>query len=103
LVTLNGCGDAGATYGSDVRVFCTQGVLQTGVWGGYLRLQRPSQKQLRRVPCPASLGVWQQFLAVRVGVIENPCPPEVGLRMAKLWDALQASAAQDGQPVRCGE
>ena len=35
------------------------------------------------------------------GKIPNPCPPEVGLRMAKLWDAIKASAAQDGVPVQC--
>jgi hypothetical protein len=38
---------------------------------------------------------------VRNGKRPNPCPPEVGLRMAKLWDAIQASAAQNGAPVRC--
>jgi predicted dehydrogenase len=102
LVTLNGCGDVGASYGSDVQIFGTAGILQTGIWGGSLRLRRRGQKQLRRMVCPPSLGVWQQFLAVRAGQLENPCPPEVGLRMAKLWDALQASAAQGGQPVRCG-
>ena len=31
---------------------------------------------------PPSLGVWEQFLAVRSGSIPNPCPPEVGLRIA---------------------
>jgi len=34
--------------------------------------------------------------------MENPCPPEVGLRMARLWDAIRASAAKGGVPVRCG-
>ena len=38
---------------------------------------------------------------LRAGEIANPCPPEVGLRMAKLWDAIVDSAAQDGAPVRC--
>lgn len=102
LVTLNGCGDASSPYGSDVRVFCSRGILQTGVWGGYLRLQRPGRRFLRRVPCPPSLGVWQQFLAVRAGQLENPCPPEVGLRMIRLWDALKASAEWNGLPVQCG-
>ncbi|MCK6627767.1 MAG: Gfo/Idh/MocA family oxidoreductase [Anaerolineae bacterium] len=103
LVTLNGCGDASSPYGSDVRVFCSQGILQVGVWGGYLRLQRPGRRFLRRVACPPSLGVWQQFLAVRAGQLENPCPPEVGLRMARLWDALKASAEWNGLPVQCGD
>ena len=55
------------------------------------------------VPVPPSLGVWEQFLAVRDGEMPNPCPPEVGLRMARLWDAIKASAAQGGMPVKCDE
>lgn len=102
LVTLNGCGDTIPSCWSDIRVFCSQGILQTGFWGGYLRVQRRDEDQLQAVECPPSLGVWQQFLAVRAGKMENPCPPEVGLRMAQLWDALRASAAQGGRPVRCG-
>jgi len=47
--------------------------------------------------------VWEQFLAVRAGKQENPCPPEVGLRMARLWDAIQASAARGGASVRVVE
>ena len=54
---------------------------------------------MRAVKVPPSLGVWEQFLAVRRGEMPNPCPPEVGLRMAKLWDAIRASAAQKGVPV----
>lgn len=103
LVTLNGCGDASAKDGSDVRIFCSNGILQVSIWGGLLRLQRPGRKYLRRVKCPPTLGVWQQFLAVRAGEIENPCPPEVGLRMTRLWDALKASAEWGGLPVQCGE
>lgn len=101
LVTINGCGDTIPSCSSDIRVFCTDGILQTGMWGGYLRVQRRGSKQLRAVKCPPSSGVWQQFLAVRSGEIENPSPPEVGLRMSQLWDALQASAAQGGRPVQC--
>ena len=46
------------------------------------------------------MGQWEQFLNVRAGKMANPCPPEIGLRMARLWDAVQASAAQGGQPVQ---
>ena len=30
---------------------------------------------------------------MRRGEVANPCPPEIGLRMARLWDAIQESAA----------
>lgn len=102
LVTLNGCGEAIPSCASDVRVFCTRGILRTGIWGERLELQRHGRRSLRKVPVAPSQGVWEQFLAVRSGAMPNPCPPEVGLRMAALWDAIKASAAQNGVPVRCG-
>ncbi len=99
-VTMHGCGETIPTYGSDVRVFGTQAILRTGIWGERLEVQRAGGKRLRKVPVPPSTGVWEQFMAVRQGLIPNPCPPEVGLRMARLYDAIRESAAQGGRPVR---
>jgi predicted dehydrogenase len=99
MVTMHACGETIPSCASDVRVFCTGAILRTGVWGERLQIQRAGAKQLRTVKTPPSPGVWQQFLAVRGGEIANPCPPEVGLRMARLYDAIKASAAQGGQPV----
>lgn len=95
LVTMHGCGDT-IGGGSDVRVFGTEGALRTGVWGGFLEARLVGDDDFKPVEVPPSLGTWQQFLAVRNGVMDNPCPPEVGMRMARLWDAIQASAAQGG-------
>lgn len=102
LVTMNACGEAIKSCHSDVRVFCTKAILRTGVWGERLQLQRDGQADLMPVRVPASLGQWEQFLRVRRGELANPCPPEVGLRMARLWDAIQESARQGGRPVACG-
>lgn len=103
LVTLSGCGELPPKMiGSDVSIFCTEGILQTGIWGEKLLVQKPGDPMPQPVEVPESLGQWQQFLAVRAGKIPNPCPPEVGLRMAKLWDAIQASARQNGQVVKVG-
>jgi predicted dehydrogenase len=101
LVTLHGCGETIRTCQSDVRVFCSEAVMHTDVWGKWLRIQRQGRKTSRTIKLPPSLGVWQQFLAVREGRMANPCPPEVGLRMIKLWDAIKASAAQNGAPIKC--
>lgn len=100
LVTMNACGEAIKSCHSDVRVFCTKAILRTGVWGERLEVQHDGQEELTPVRVPASLGQWEQFLRVRRGELPNPCPPEVGLRMARLWDAIQASARQGGQPVK---
>ena len=102
LVTLHGCGEAIPSCESDVRVFCTQAIMDTDIWGKWLKIRRHGNKRFTTVQVPPSLGVWEQFLAVRQGRMPNPCPPEVGLRMARLWDAIKASAAQNGVPVKCG-
>lgn len=103
LVSLGACGETVRSCASDVRVFCTEGILRTGVWGERLEVQRPGKDELAPVPTPPSLGAWEQFVRVRRGEMENPSPPEIGLRMARLWDAIQGSAAEGGRPVRVGE
>jgi predicted dehydrogenase len=102
-VTMQACGDTIKTCKSDIYVFCTQAILRTGAWGERLEMQRQNRKTFRKVPVAPSKGTWEQFLLVRSGQIENPSPPEIGLRMAKLWDAIQASARQGGVPVRTKE
>ncbi|MFN8440390.1 MAG: Gfo/Idh/MocA family oxidoreductase [Caldilineaceae bacterium] len=100
MVSLAGCGDMHLNCcHSDVRVFCRDGIVRTGVWGERLEIRRPGDPDLMPIETKPSMGQWDQFLLVRAGEIPNPCPPEVGLRMAKLWDMIQASAAQGGKPV----
>ncbi|MBE7530902.1 MAG: Gfo/Idh/MocA family oxidoreductase [Chloroflexi bacterium] len=101
LVTLHASGATVPSCASDVRVFCEQAILNTGVWGQWLHILKPGSKEFEPVVVPETTGAWEQFLAVRDGHLPNPCPPEVGLRMARLWDAIQASAARGGQPVKC--
>lgn len=101
LVTLHGSGETIPSCASDIRVFCTEAILRTGVWGRWLEIQRLGSDDFEVVPTPPSSGAWEQFLAVRTGQLQNPCPPEVGLRMARLWDLIKESAAQGGRPVSC--
>jgi predicted dehydrogenase len=101
LVTLHGCGETVRTCKSDIRVFCDEAIVHTGAWGRWLEVQRDGEPDFVPVEVPPSLGVWEQFRAVRNGDMPNPSPPEVGLRMARLYDAIKASAAQGGVPVRC--
>jgi predicted dehydrogenase len=103
MVTFHACGEAIPSCASEIRVFCEKAILHTGIWGEKLDVQYNGYEPPAAIPVPASLGVWEQFLAVRAGRLPNPAPPEVGLRMAKLWDAIQASAKQGGVPVKVGE
>ena len=100
LVTLNACGDTIPSCSSDVLVFCTEGILKTGVWGGSLEVQYNQEEGWQPVQVPPSRGDWEQFLLVRSGHIPNPSPPEIGLRMAYLWDAIKESAGRGGMLVR---
>ncbi len=99
LITMNGCGRAIPSLGSDIRVYCERGTLRTGIWGERLELQRSGAKSLRAVRSVRPKTLWQQFLDVRAGLEPNPSPPEVGLRMARLWDAVRESSARGGAVV----
>jgi len=101
LVTLHACGEAIPSCASDVRVFCKQAILHTGIWGEKLEVQFNGNRPPQPIPVRDSMGVWEQFLAVRRNEMPNPCPPEVGLRMSRLWDAIRKSAKQNGAPVKC--
>ena len=102
LVTMNGCGSAIPSCNSDIKVFTTGAIVRTGIWGEALEIQRSGRTKLRKVRSVAALPVWEQFLNVRAGRIPNPSPPEIGLRMARLWDAIRDSAGNDGAVVRLG-
>jgi predicted dehydrogenase len=100
LITMNACGRAIPSLGSDIRVFCERATLRTGMWGERLEIQREGEDYLSPVESVVPGTVWEQFLDVHAGRIPNPSPPEIGLRMAHLWDAIRASAAAGGAVVR---
>jgi predicted dehydrogenase len=100
LVTMNACGAAIPSCHSDIRVFTTKAIIRTGIWGELLELQRAGRGRLRKVRSITPIPVWEQFLNVRAGRAENPSPPEMGLRMARLWDAIRESAGRGGRVVR---
>ena len=100
LFSLTAAGDA-LHFGSDILVFGTAGVLQTASWGGHLNIKMAKDHDFKAVALPKSLGVWGQFMKVRAGQMENPCPPEIGLRFARLMDMIRKSA-ETGRTIRAG-
>ena len=100
-VTLHGCGETINTCKSEIMVFCSGGIIRTGAWGEKLEVQLDGESEFTELRVGEPSGVWEQFLKVRSGEIENPSPPEIGLRMAKLYDSIKESAANGGRPVRC--
>jgi len=101
LVTMHAHGDTALhSTGSEVQVWCERGIVVTGQWGERLLVQRDGDHAPLPVDLPPTPSAWERFLAVRAGKIANPCPPEIGLRMARLWDAIRKSASAGGKPVR---
>ena len=103
LVTMNAIGSAIPSCHSDIRVFTSKAILRTGIWGERLELQRAGivatpQGQLGRAD--ADLGPVPQRAG---GHDRNPSPPEVGLRMARLWDAIRESTERGGAVIRLPE
>jgi predicted dehydrogenase len=92
LFSLTGAGDS-IHCTSEITVFGDAGVLKTGIWGESLSIKLEDDKAFQPVPYARSSGPWEQFLNVRAGTLENPCPPEIGLRFARLMDLIRESAS----------
>ncbi len=99
LVTLTGSGDCIPGLHSTIYVNLTGGSIHTDIHGNTLGIRREGDTEYQAIDLPAMRGAWEAFVQVRAGELANPCPPEVGLRMAKLWDAITESARKNGQPV----
>lgn len=97
LLNLTGTG-CSIGCNSEIFIFGTKGVIRTGAWGEKLEMRKEGEEDLSPVKYPQSMGVWEQFLKVRSGKLKNPCPPEVGLRFARLMDMISVSA-RSGKPV----
>lgn len=100
FVTLHGCGETIPSCSSEIKVFCKDAILTTGAWGHSLTIQKAGEEKAESVPFPPASSVWDTFLKVRSGKIENPSPPEVGLRMIRLYEAICLSAKEGGRIVK---
>lgn len=63
-------------------------------------LAKVARARLTKVRSVQPMHVWQRILNARDGREPSPSPPEVGLRMARLWDAIQEPTARDGAVIR---
>ena len=99
LITLHASGETIPSCASDIYAFYSSAILRTGIWGERLEIQYAGQDSFQRVEVPSNPGVWEQFIAVRNGNLENLSPPEIGLRMSRLYEAIRLSSAHNGKPV----
>jgi len=100
LVTLHAMGEASHTAGADVHAFYSEATIHADAWGRRMAIQRRDEKIPQPLDLPDAPSAWEQFLAVRAGELSNPGPAENGLRVVRLWEAVAASAAAGGKPVK---
>ena len=98
LMTLNAAGDGPPVCSSQLTFFYTQAIVRIDAWGRWREIAVGGVPGVREEVEP-NHNPLRSFLAIRSGNAENLSTVEAGLRFARLWDAIKASAAQDGEPV----
>jgi len=98
LVSLHAAGDGPAGCSSQITFFYTQATVRVDAWGAWREIAVASAPGSRE-EVEIRGNLLKRFLAIRAGEAENLSTVEAGLRFARLWDAIKASAAKDGEPV----
>lgn len=98
LVTFNAAGDGPPGCASTITLFYTNAIVRIDAWGAWREVSTDGSTVQREHA--EILGTpMQAFQAVRDGRIANPSTVATGLRFARLWDAIKASASRDGEAV----
>ncbi|SEI15955.1 Predicted dehydrogenase [Rhizobium tibeticum] len=99
LATLTAAGDGPPGCASYITFFYSKAIVRIDAWGGWREISVGRTNEPREEA--EILGnPMKNFLAIRDGTMENTGSVEMGLRFARLWDAIKESAAADGAPVR---
>ncbi|MBV8416462.1 MAG: Gfo/Idh/MocA family oxidoreductase [Verrucomicrobia bacterium] len=98
LLTLNAAGEGPPGCSSQITFFYTQATVRLDAWGSWREIAVAGAPGLRQ-EVEITNNPLKSFLAIRAGNTENLSTAETGLRFARLWDAIRASAAKDGEPV----
>jgi predicted dehydrogenase len=98
LVTFTAAGEGPIGCASHIAFFYTKAIVRIDAWGAWREIITHGSPP---VPERAEIldNPMKTFLAIRAGAIENPSTVEGGLRFARLWDAVKASAARNGESV----
>jgi len=101
LATLTAAGEGPKGCASFISLFFTKAIVRIDAWGGWRELVLDGVAQPRET-AEILDNPLKSFLAIRTGSMENTGSVEMGLRFARLWDAIKASAAANGTPVHIG-
>ncbi len=98
LVTLNAVGDTPSRCASHICLYFTEAAVRIDAWGQWREIVSPhgavEREEMEIVDNPLLT-----FMAIRDDRMQNHSSVEHGLRVARLWDAIKASAANDGEAV----
>ena len=109
-VTISACGNTIPSCASEVKVYCSDGIIRTTVWGDSLEILREQPEEWRLtassqeqgwtpVHLRESPGMWEEFVLHLKGLRENPSPPQLGLKAAEVWESIKNSASNGGAKV----
>jgi hypothetical protein len=98
LLTLNAAGDGPPGCASHITFFYTRAIVRIDAWGAWREIAAAGIPGFRE-EVEITDNPLKSFLAIRAGRAENLSTVEAGLRFARLWDAVKASAARGGEPV----
>lgn len=102
MATLTAAGEGPPGCASYITFFYSKAIVRIDAWGGWREISVGRANEPREEA--EILGnPMKNFLAIRAGEMENTGSVEMGLRFARLWDAIKESAAGDGMPVRPAE
>ena len=98
LATFNAAGDGPPGCASAITLFYTNALVRIDAWGAWREVSIGGGAAIREVNEIVDTPM-HTFKAVRDGRMPNPSTVTHGLRFARLWDAIKASAAGDGKPI----
>jgi len=98
LLTLNAAGDGPDGCASHLTFFYTRAMVRVDAWGAWREISAAGTPAIRE-EVEIRNNPLKSFLAIRAGSGENLSTIEAGMRFARLWDGIKASAARNGEPV----
>jgi predicted dehydrogenase len=101
LLTLNAAGDGPDGCASHLAFFYQRAIVRIDAWGAWREISTGPTPGIRE-EVEVRKNPLKSFLAIRAGGAENLSSVEAGLRLARLWDGIKASAAKNGEPVTIG-
>jgi predicted dehydrogenase len=104
LVTFNAAGEGPPGCASHMTLFYSKAIVRIDAWGAWREIEVDGKPTVREIAEAAHQDApLKTFLGVRRGDEENPSTVENGLRFARLWDAIKASAAREGESIKISD